>query len=493
MKKAVLLLVLAILVFPLVCLGQQDRRAPMKISFDFMDADIRNVLRALAEVSRKNMVISDDVKGKLTIKLDNVTHDDALEAVLKASDLARVEDGNVVRVVTAKKLQEETERNTKSRIEHIREREARQKLEEEIVTETVYINYADVADVVKMIRGESPTADAGQQGQAPAAAGQAAAASGQKGLLSPAGDVTVVKWNNAIVIKDTKENVQKIARLVAEHDVPPEQIQIEARIVQATSTFSKELGVQWGTNYATRIGGKSVTFNAGREVTGDSSSTVWTSTTGNSGIRDYTTSFPYNVNLPAAVGAGSGGAFGVYIGSLNDTLQLDLVLSALEAQGKGKVVSNPKVITSDNHPARITQGTEIPYQSSSSQLGTNIQFKQAVLELEVVPHLIKDGNIRMKIKAKKDEPNFDSRFSVPAITKREATAEVLVKDGETVVLGGIYETSRTDTLSGVPVLKDIPLLGWLFKNNAKTDDKSELLIFVTPKLLKNLYTEKRDK
>ena len=170
-----------------------------------------------------------------------------------------------------------------------------------------------------------------------------------------------------------------------------------------------------------------------------------------------------------------------------------MVLSALEATGKGKVISNPKVITSDNHTARITQGTEIPYQSSSAQLGTNIQFKQAVLELEVIPHLTKDGHIRMQIRAKKDEPDFDSRFSVPAITRREAVTDVLVNDGETVVMGGIYEVTQADTTNGIPVLKDIPLLGWLFNHVSKTDNKSELLIFVTPTLLKNLYTEKRDK
>ncbi len=180
---------------------------------------------------------------------------------------------------------------------------------------------------------------------------------------------------------------------------------------------------------------------------------------------------------------------GIYVGSLTDSLQLDMVLSALEAQGRGKVISNPKVVTSENRVARITQGTEIPYQSSSAQLGTNIMFKLAVLELEVTPHLIKDGNIRLTIRAKKDEPNFDSRFPVPAVTKREAVTELLVRDGETVVLGGIYEVTQQDTTSGLPVLKDIPLLGWLFKHTAKTDNKTELLIFITPTLLKNLYAK----
>jgi type IV pilus assembly protein PilQ len=189
------------------------------------------------------------------------------------------------------------------------------------------------------------------------------------------------------------------------------------------------------------------------------------------------------------MGAGTGGSMGVYVGSLTDSLQLDLVLSAMEAQGRGKVISNPKIVTSENRPARITQGTEIPYQSSSAQLGTNIMFKLAVLELEVTPHLIKDGNIRLTIRAKKDEPDFDSRFPVPAVTKREAVTELLVRDGETVVMGGIYEVTQEDDTSGIPGLQNIPLLGRLFKHTAKTDNKTELLIFITPTLLKNVYAK----
>ncbi|MGD0229289.1 MAG: type IV pilus secretin PilQ [Syntrophorhabdales bacterium] len=494
MKKVVLLLFFAVLITPLVCLGQQDRRVSPKISFDFIDADIRNVLRALAEVSKKNMVISDDVKGKVTIKLENVSYDDALDAVLRNNDLAKVEDETVIRVMTAKKLQDENDRDTKYRLEFLREREARQKLEQEIVTETVYVNYADVTDVVKMIKGEAPSTARDDIPQGQAAMGpEPVGPEKTKGLLTPAGQVTTVKWDNAIIIKDTKDSVANVVRLIKEHDVQPEQIQIAARIVLATSTFSKELGIQWGASYNTKIRGETVGTAGARQVTGDSSSTTYTAPTGNLGIRNGVVSFPYNVNLPAAMGQGQGGSMGIYLGSLTDSLQLDVVLSALEAQDKGKVISSPKVITSDNHVARITQGTEIPYQSSSAQLGTNTMFKLAVMEIEVTPHIIKDGNIRLKIRAKDDEPDFDPRFTVPAVTKREAVTELLVKDGETVVLGGIFEVTLDDSTSGIPFLKDIPWLGSLFKHTGKTDNKAELLIFVTPTLLKNLYTEKTDK
>jgi len=497
MKKFLLLLSFAIIFMPLVCPAQQARQAPPKISFDFMDADIRNVLRVIAEVSNKNMVISDDVKGKVTIKLENVSCDDALEVVLKNNDLAKVEDENMVRVMTAKKFYEERDRGARERLDFMKEREARQKLEQQFVTETVYVNYADIADVEKMIRGETSASardvtqalPPGAQGAPSAPGAQGALFEKPKGLLSPNGVVTVVKWNNALVIRDTRENVAEVVRLIKEHDVPPQQVQINARIVLATSTFSKELGVQWGASYQTRIRGESVGSAAAKQVTGDSSSTTYTAPTGNLGMRNGVVSFPYNVNLPATTGVGTGGSMGVYVGSLTDSLQLDLVLSAMEAHDKGKVISNPKVITSDNRAARITQGTEIPYQSSSAQLGTNIMFKLAVLQLAVTPHLIKDGNMKLTIEAKDDEPDFDPRFPVPGVTKREAVTELLVRDGETVVMGGIYEDTLDNSTSGIPGLQDIPLLGRLFKHTGKTDNKSELLIFITPTLLKNFYAK----
>lgn len=491
MKKVLLLLSFAIIFIPLVSQAQQARQALAKISFDFMDADIRNVLRVIAEVSKKNMVISDDVKGKVTIKLENMSCDDALEVVLKNNDLAKAEDENVVRVMTAKKFYEERDRGAKDRLDFVKEREARQKLEQQFVTETVYVNYADIADVEKMIRGETSASarDVTQALPSGAPGVQSPLFGKPAGLLSPNGVVTMVKWNNALIIRDTKENVTDVVRLIKEHDIPPKQVQINARIVQATSTFSKELGVQWGASYQTRIRGESVGSAAARQVTGDSSSTTYTAPTGNLGMRNGVVSFPYNVNLPATMGAGTGGSMGVYVGSLTDSLQLDLVLSAMEAQGKGKVISNPKIVTSENRPARITQGTEIPYQSSSAQLGTNIMFKLAVLQLAVTPHLIKDGNIRLTIEAKNDEPDFDSRFPVPGVTKREAVTELLVRDGETVVMGGIYEVTQEDDTSGIPGLQNIPLLGRLFKHTAKTDNKTELLIFITPTVLKNLYAK----
>lgn len=465
MKNAFLVLAfIAVLLVPLASIGQAPRHTPQRISFDFIDADVRNVLRVLAEVSKKNIVVAEDVKGKVTIKLDNVTYDEAFDIILKNSDLMKTEEENIIRVVTAAKYTAERERSTRERLDFIKEREAKARLEEEFVTETVFVNYADPAEVERMIRGDTSSLarTVGQQGATPAAAarGQAQTVVVEKpqGLLSPNGVITLVKWNKALVIKDTRQNVANIVKLIKEHDIAPKQVQIEARIVQANTSFSKELGIQWAASYATTADGTSTTPSAA-------------------------------ISLPRS--SATGGALNLLVGSVAQSRFLDLTLSALEGQGRGKIISNPKVITSENRQARITQGTQIPYQSSSQSLGTNIEFKDAVLELEVTPYVVRDGNIRLTIRAKKDAVNFDSRFPVPGIDKREAVTELLVKDGETTVLGGIYETNETDNNSGVPGLSRIPILGWLFKSHNRTDTKQELLIFITPTILKDLYTEKR--
>jgi type IV pilus assembly protein PilQ len=459
------------IVGPLLAFGQVMKPIPSKISFDFMDADIRNVLRVLADVSRKNIVIAEDVKGKVTVKLDNVSYDEALDVILKNNDLAKVEEENVIRVLTAKKFYEEQDRARKHTVDFLKEKEAKQKLEEEFATETVFINYMDAVEVEKMLRGEESKDRK------------------VKGLLSANGAVSVVRWTNALIIKDTKESIQGILKNIKEHDIPPSQVQIEARIVQATSDFARDLGVQWGANYRTSMGGSPLQLTGPKQVSGDSAQTVYTTQTDSFGMRNNTVQFPYNVNYQAApnlFGAGAAGGLGVYIGGLADTLQLDVQLSALEAEGKGKLISNPKVITSDNQPAKISQGQQIPYQTVS-QDGTKIEFKDAVLSLEVTPHVTKDGNIRLKIKATKDRPIQIAGSPVPGIDKKEAVSEVIIKDGETAVVGGIYEVEESNSDTGLPGLRKIPLLGWLFRSESKSQTKRELLIFITPSVLKNPY------
>ena len=477
MYKRCVLYVFVVIMVPLLAFGQVLKPPTSKVSFDFMDADVRNVLRVLSDISKKNIVISEDVKGKVTIKLDNVTYDEALDVILQSNDLARLDEGSVIRVVTAKRFYEERDRFRKDRAEVLKEKDTKAKLEEEFLTETLFLNYLDAVEVGLMLRGmPMPGAPAGTS---------------IKGLLTPNGAVSVVKWTNAIILKDTRDNVLDLIKRIKEMDIPPVQVQIEARIVQASTTFSKDLGIQWGADYRTRVGGSNTELSGLRQAgtsgtAPDSSANTFSSLTNALGQRNSTVVFPYNVNLPATPATGTVGGLGIFIGGLADSLLLDVQLSALESQGKGKIISNPKIIASHNQMAKISQGTQIPYQTISQNYA-QIEFKDAVLSLEVTPIVAKDGNIRLKIKATKDKPTQIPGSPVPGIDHKEATSDVLVKDGETVVLGGIYEAEDDASESGLPGLKNIPLLGWLFNSKSVTHTKAELLIFITPTVLKNMY------
>jgi type IV pilus assembly protein PilQ len=457
MSSKILVTLFLVLIVPSVCLGQIARQPAQKVSFDFVDADIRNVLRVLAEVSKKNLVMGEDVKGKVTMKLDGISTSEAFEMILKTNDLAKIEEDTVIRVMTTRRFFEEKDRDRKDKLEFLKEKEAKEKLEDEFVTQTIFLNYADAAEVEKMIKGGKE--DDGKERRI------------MKGLLSPNGAVTLVKWNNALIIKDVRSNVDDVIRNIKQHDTPPTQVQIEARIVQANTDFSKEIGIAWGGTYKSSIGGRAVTAG-GIDATGA------TTTAGGS----------YNINLPANVSGGTssslGGGIALAIGTAADRWALDVQLSALENDDRVRIISNPKVITSDNVPAKISQGKEIPYQTTS-QNGTTTEFKLAVLSLEVTPHVSKDGAIRLKIKATKDEPVTVS--SVLAIDKKEAVSEVLIRDGETVMIGGIYEITDDHGINGLPLLKDIPVLGWLFKKDLQSAKKRELLIFITPTIIKDLY------
>jgi type IV pilus assembly protein PilQ len=472
MCKNIITLLLVILIVPALSFGQVSKKPIAKVSFDFMDADIRNVLRVLTDISGKNIVLSDDVKGKITIKLDNVSWDEAMEIVIRNNDLAKIEEENIIRIVSSKKFLDEKDKDRKERIEFLKEKEMKQRLEEDFVQETVFLNYVDVSEVEKVIRGDETKKI--------------------KGLLSTNGTVTPVKWTNSLIIKDTRENVDEVKKRIKEHDLKPAQVQIEARIVQAGSEFIRDLGVQWGARYKSTIAGKDVELTGGRTGAGSigTGSSSLSPTAGQTGVRvNPGLAFPYNVNLPAAVGAGSGGVLGIFIGSAADSLNIDVQLSALESDGKLKIISHPKIVTSDNKPAKINQGKQIPYQTVS-QSGTQTQFADAVLGLEVTPQVTKDGNIRLKVKVTKDSADFNNlTVAGPTIDKREAVTEMIVRDGETAVIGGIYESEDNVTDSSVPYLSKIPLISWLFKRDFKKTQKTELLLFITPIILKNLYAE----
>ena len=427
--------------------SEESRRkyVGQRISLDFKDADLANVFRIIAEVSNLNIITADDVKGRVSVRLINVPWDQALDIVLKSKGLGVSQDGNVLRIAPLTSLRAED----KARLDSRKEVEKLQASLEGVI-ETIPVNYGKASDLQGKI----------------------------KDLLSEGGKTQIDDRTNMIIVRDLRKNVEDVKSLVATLDTATPQVLIEARIVEVDTTFTRELGVQWGGSWhnrgSTQIGITGVQDSVGAPNTGE----TLTNTTPFSPV---TTPPNFAVNLPAAVGLGSGG--GISFGILRDNLRLDLSLSALESSGKGKVVSSPKVVTIDNKEAMIEQGTQIPY-STVSASGTNTQFVDATLSLKVTPHITPEGSIIMKLEAKNDSQGATGATGQPAINKKKATTEVLVRDGETAVIGGILQVSRTEDQSAVPWLSKIPVLGYFFKKNSNSSSNRELLIFITPKILK---------
>jgi type IV pilus assembly protein PilQ len=407
-----------------------------RISLDFKDADIHNVLRIIAEVSNLNIITSDEVKGKVTLRLVNIPWDQVLDIVLKTKGLGAKLEGNVLRVAPLSKLRAE-EREV---LESIRNKDEL----EELVIETIPVNFADVKQLETQI----------------------------KDVMSSRGKANLDERTNTLIIKDTEKNIEKVKDLIVKLDTPTPQVLIEARVVEVSTQFTRELGVQWGASYRDQ--------NEGILV---------------SGIQDDTgTLFPnaqspnsatptYAVNLPAAVGQGSGG--GISFGIIRGDFRLDLSLSALETTGNGKIISAPKIVTTTNNEALIQQGVKIPY-STVSASGTQTEFVDAVLKLEVTPHITPDQTIIMEMTVSNDTPDFGNSVNgVPSIASREADTQVLIQDGETAVIGGILQIQRSESVDAVPWFHKIPLLGMFFKKETERNDNTELLIFITPKIVES--------
>lgn len=415
----------------------QKKYAGRKISLDFQDADISNVLRLLADVSGLNIVIGDDVKGKVTLKLINVPWDQALDIVLKMNNLGQVREGNIIRVATVANI-------TKQQDDEARAKETKVRAED-LVTKVIYVNYAKAEDLAEPLKKN----------------------------LSPRGDITIDKRTNTMIVKDINKHVNEVVALVKTLDTRTPQVQIEARIVQADTSFAQALGIQWG------VGFSNISSNNISRVQG-----INTTSTAQPGFGAFTPDFA--VNLPgSAEGLNSVPAIGFNFGRFTDNpINLDLRLSAGELNGLTKTISSPKVTTLDNVKAKIEQGESIPFQTTSQQ-GTQTTFVDANLTLEVTPHITADRSIIMKVKAARNSLGSFSGPAGPSISKREATTEVLVKDGETTVIGGIFVDERKNTTVGIPLLSKIPILGWLFKSESKADTKNELLIFITPKIVQD--------
>jgi type IV pilus assembly protein PilQ len=418
-----------------------------RISLDFKDADLQNIFRIIAEVSNLNIITSDDVKGKVTLRLVNVPWDQALDLVLQAKSLGAKQEGNVIRIAPLASLRTEE----RARLDAQKEVE-KLKATLEAVTVTLPISYTKAGDLQSKI----------------------------KDLLSEGGKIQIDDRTNTIVIRDLSKNIEEARALIAKLDTATPQVLIEARIVEVDTSFSRELGVQWGGSWnsgnKTKIGVAGIQDSAGTFLPGVPVT--------NTGLVPFSSTTPtpnFAVNLPAKIGLGAGG--GISFGILRDNLRLDLSLSALEASNKGRVISSPKVITIDNKEATIEQGTQIPY-STVSASGTNTQFVDATLSLKVTPHITPDGGVIMKLEAKNDSQGEVGASGQPAINKKKATTEVLVRDGETAVIGGILQISRRETEAGIPWLSKIPILGYLFRNDTNQSTNRELLIFITPKILK---------
>jgi type IV pilus assembly protein PilQ len=422
---------------------RQRRYTGKRVSFEFKDIDIHNLLRVIAEVSKKNIVVSDDVKGAVTIRLRNVPWDQALEIILRSKSLGQESIGNnTLRIAPLSALEAEA-----------KQREERKKAlqrQADLVVRLLPVNYATAGEMSSRV----------------------------KEVLTERGSVTVDTRTNVLIVRDVAEGVAKAQSLVRNLDTPTPQVLIESRIVEASTTFTKQLGIQWGGH---------AQFSP---ATGNPTGLVFpytavargaTSPQGNLGVNNPP---DFAINLPAAVGVGSGGAVGLVFGSAGGAVALNLRLSALENQGTVKTISAPKVTTLDNNTARISQGVSIPFSQVSAQ-GVNTTFVEARLSLEVTPHITQDGSVLMAIKAENNQPDPSNTGAngQPAIQRKEANTQVLVRDGETTVIGGIYVRRGATQESSVPFFGKIPLLGLLFKNVRDTDSRQELLIFITPRII----------
>ncbi|PKZ68406.1 type IV pilus secretin PilQ [Moraxella osloensis] len=429
------------------------------LSLEFQDVSVRTILEVLAQHTNTNIVASDSVSGNITLRLINVPWDQALDIILKSKNLDKRVNGNVIWVAPAAELAKQEADELKAQQE--------KKVLDPLRTEYIRLNYAKAENVRTLIEAGRATSDR---------------SSGSTSLLTDRGTVTIDTRTNTLIVKDTAETISNIRDLISKIDIAVKQVMIEARIVSASDAFTKELGVKWG------ILSQGVHSNRNLLV-GGSEQTIWDlkkysmqSMTVNGQTVDYpsyTITRPDNlsVNLGAANPAGQI-AFGLL--SISDLL-LDLELSAMQADNKGEVISSPKVLTSDKQTAKIMSGTQIPYQEASASGATSTSFKDAALSLEVTPNITPEGKIGLELLIENGTPNYST--NPVSIDKDSINTSVVVDDGQTVVLGGIFKNILGNNVTKVPFLGDLPYVDRFFKRTSKTNNKQELLIFVTPKLV----------
>jgi type IV pilus secretin PilQ/predicted competence protein len=410
-----------------------------KISLDFQDADINDILRLIAEVGKVNIIAGGDVQGRITTRMTDVPWDQALDVILKINGLAQERTGNIIRVAPLEKFTNERQERLKAKVTEVQA--------EPLVTRIVPANYAAAKDLRPNLEK----------------------------LLSRRGTIIIDARTNTMIITDTQASLDAVLALIEKLDRPTPQVMIEARIVESSRTFLRELGIQLGLAHS-QITDK--TFPNRIDVRGGVPAP-----TNTGGLTPPTPPANFLLDLPAAVGLGSGGAIGFSLASIGGSI-LDAQLSALESSGRGKIISSPKIATLDNTEAQIQSGRKIPVATVSAE-GTRTEFVDANITLKVTPHVTPNEFIGMKITATKNEADFTQQVNgIPTITTREANTDMLVKDGDTVVIGGLYRRTIQSSRSGVPGLSNIPVLGWLFRKERQQDDSDELLIFLTPRIIR---------
>ncbi|OOZ37907.1 pilus assembly protein PilQ [Solemya velesiana gill symbiont] len=426
-----------------------------RLSLNFQDIEVRSVLQLLADFTGFNLVTSDTVTGNITLRLKNVPWDQALDIILKARGLSMRKNGNVVLIAPTEEIaaREKLELESQKRIEELAP----------LYSEFIQLSYAKAEDIAKLLKGESNQ------------------------LLSPErGNVAVDERTNTLLVRDTAAKLEDIRRLISKLDVPVRQVLIESRVVIANDDFLNEMGVRLGFNRSNSILDNEVLIGGAQPGRLDGTADLDTGKFMDEGA-GINTGGKENllVNLPAANAQKRGGGFNLLIGKVGSYL-LQLELQALQQEGRGEIVSSPRVITSDKSPASIKQGVEIPYQEASSSGATSVSFKEAVLRLDVTPQITPDDRVIMELNISKDNPDFSrSVGGVPPVDTREIDTTVLVDNGETVVLGGVFEKTDSSSIERIPFFGDLPYVGFLFKTELRRDDNKELLIFVTPKILKD--------
>ena len=439
--------------------GSRGGYSGEKLSLNFQNVEVRSVLNVIADFTDLNIITSDSVGGNLTLRLKDVPWDQALDLILQTRGLDMRKNGNVVWIAPRDELATKEKLNL----------EAQQQIGElePVRTESFQLNYAKAADMATLLGND------------------------KQRILSKRGSALTDVRTNTLFIQDVPSRLEEVRKLIAKIDVPVRQVLIEARIVEATDSFSKNLGARLGygqqgarRTIGTNSNGLFSNVGAGLTSTGQLTTVPTTGAAAVAGITNIATE-TQNVNLPATgTGGFNPGLFSMILFNRDFSRFLTLELSARETDGKGKIISSPRVLTADNVEATIEQGTEIPFQQASSSGATSVSFRKAVLALKVKPQITPDGNIVMELDVNKDSIG-DILASGATINTKHVKTNVLVENGGTVVIGGIYTQDTANTVTKVPFFGDLPVVGNLFKNNARRDNKTELLIFITPRLVED--------